>query len=315
MDLTAIIVNYNTAGLLPACVAALREAAAGLQLKIVLVDNASRDDSLAVARRELGDCVLIANTVNVGFGRANNQALEHVEGDYVLLLNTDAMVSPDSLHKTLDYMRSDARCGVLGVRLVGSDGHVQPACRFFPTPANLLVDTFGLRRFWPGVRPVDDPSVELSAARRCDWVPGCFYLVRREVIAQVGLFDPRYFLYFEEVDHCRATKSAGWEVVFYPHTTVVHIGGESAKTVGPVTDAGQQISVLQVESEILYFRKHHGALGAVALSAARTLGPLLRVVKNLIKRRQVAGFSRRMAEIGDYWRIFFRTSAGTSAIH
>lgn len=78
--------------------------------------------------------------------------------------------------------------------------------------------------------------------RECDWLPGCFYLVRREVLDKVGLFDPRYFLYYEEVDHCKRVKEAGWKVVFYPHTTVVHIGGESSKSVAELEAASRQIS-------------------------------------------------------------------------
>ena len=100
-----------------------------------------------------------------------------------------------------------------------------------------------------------------ASVRECDWVPGCYYLIRREVIDQVGLFDPRYFLYYEEVDHCKRVKQAGWKVVYYPHTTVVHIGGESAKSVDQLNVDGRQIPTLQIESELLYFRKHHGLPG------------------------------------------------------
>jgi hypothetical protein len=92
-------------------------------------------------------------------------------------------------------------------------------------------------------------------------VPGCYYLVRREVIESTGLFDPRYFLYYEEVDHCRAVHRAGWSVVYYPFTEVVHLGGESAKSEGTLTSAGQQILPLQIESELLYFRKQYGVAG------------------------------------------------------
>ena len=103
--------------------------------------------------------------------------------------------------------------------------------------------------------------------RECDWVPGCFYLVRREVIDRVGLFDPRYFLYCEEVDHCRAVRRAGWSVVYYPFTQVrAHRRGERTSA-GPVNRVGRQISALQVESELLYFRKHHGVGGALAAGA------------------------------------------------
>ncbi|POZ99712.1 glycosyltransferase family 2 protein, partial [Pseudomonas sp. MWU12-2312b] len=110
-------------------------------------------------------------------------------------------------------------------------GDLQPSCRYFPTPLNVFMARTGLERFFPGVKKVDDMTWDHNSVRECDWVPGCYYLIRREVIDQVGLFDPRYFLYYEEVDHCKRVKQAGWKVVYYPHTTVVHIGGESAKSV------------------------------------------------------------------------------------
>jgi GT2 family glycosyltransferase len=128
-------------------------------------------------------------------------------------------------------------------------------------------------------------------------VPGCYYLVRREVIDQVGLFDPRFFLYFEEVDHCRAVKAAGWQVLYFPYTTVVHIGGESAKSDALLT-SGRQISELQVESELLYFRKHHGRLGVLSHLALSVLADLIVGTKNLIRVR-----SGRSA-IAVQWRVW-----------
>src|SRR6185295_2450780 len=147
-----------------------------------------------------------------------NQVLDRVRGRYVLLLNTDAYVEPDALSKTIAYMDAHPRCGVLGVRLVGSDGGLQPSCRYFVTPWKLFLMRAGLSRFFPRTRLVDDMSWDHASVRACDWVPGCFYLVRKQVIDAVGLFDPRFFLYYEEVDHCRAVKAAGWEVVYCPVT-------------------------------------------------------------------------------------------------
>ena len=212
------------------------------------------------------------NSKNVGFGRANNQLLPQIAAKYVLLLNTDAFVSPDTLTKTVAYLDEHPDCGVLGVRLVGRDGTLQPSCRYFPTPFNLFLTKTGLAQLFPAVGLVDDMAWDHATVRECDWVPGCYYLIRREVIDQVGLFDPRFFLYYEEVDHCRRVKAAGWQVVYFPDTEVVHIGGESAKSAGSLTESGRQLSALQVESELLYFRKHYGLLGYCTAFAAGGAG-------------------------------------------
>ena len=117
-----------------------------------------------------------------------------------MLLNTDAFVASDTLEKTIAYMDQHPDCGVLGVRLEGREGDLQPCCRYFPTPLNVFIARTGLKRLFPGVKLVDEMNWDHNSVRECDWLPGCYYLVRREVLDQVGLFDPRYFLYYEEVE-------------------------------------------------------------------------------------------------------------------
>ncbi len=311
IDVTAIIVNYNTSALLRPCIDALRASAGRLRLQIVIVDNASRDDSVPVLRRSFSDCDLILNPVNEGFGRANNRALAWAKGRYVLLLNTDAFVAPDSLTRTVGYMDENARCGILGVRLEGRDGELQPSCRYFPTPWNEFLLETGTHKLFPRARMVDDMAWDHGAVRACDWVPGCYYLVRRRVIETVGLFDPRYFLYYEEVDHCRAAKAAGWDVTYFPHTTVVHIGGESAKTDATITGSGRQISSLQVESGLLYYRKHHGWAGLSANVLLSTLGDAVMAAKWVLKRRTWSGVGGFWTHLRTVWDLSWRTRAGT----
>ena len=313
MDVSAIIVNYNTAHLLGDAIGALRASAKGLALQTVLVDNASRDGSAEVIRAQFADCEFIANATNVGFGRANNQALPLLRGRYVLLLNTDAFVAPETLTDTVAYMDAHPKCGVLGVRLVGRDGVLQPSCRYFPTPWNVFISRIGIDRFFPRTRHVDDMAWDHATPRECDWVPGCYYLVRKEVIDAVGLFDPRYFLYFEEVDHCRAVKAGGWTVDYYPYTTVVHIGGESAKSDSALTSQGKQISELQIESEMLYFRKQHGVAGVWMSMALASLGDLVLALKLLVRRRSAQGFASLGKQLATRWALFRRTAWATRA--
>ena len=278
-----IIVNYNTAHLLGRMFAACDAAGEGLALRYWVVDNASKDDSLAVLQCEHPGVFVQANPENVGFGRANNQMLPHLSGEYVLLLNTDAFVAPDALRVALAVMQKNPRCGVVGVRLMGEDGALQPSCRYFPTPLNVFLNRTGLSRLMPWVRLVDDMGWDHHGERECDWVPGCFLLLRKTVVDQVGLFDPRFFLYCEEVDLCKRIKAAGWSVVYTGATSVVHLGGESAKTAGIITQSGRQISALQVESELLYYRKHYGLAGLLAHVALVHLGDALLMAKDVLK--------------------------------
>jgi GT2 family glycosyltransferase len=264
--------------------AALDAARANLKLQVIVVDNASNDKSLEILRVRSPNIELIENPTNVGFGRANNQALSRAHGRYILLLNTDAFMPPDTLQTTIDFMDTHPRCGVLGVKLVGPDGKLQPSCRYFPTPWNVFLKTTGLNSFFPRTRLVDDMSWDHASVRECDWVPGCYYLVRREVIERVGLFDTRFFLYYEEVDHCHRVHQAGWSVIYYPYTQVVHIGGESAVSYVSLIRADRQISALQIESELLYFRKHFGVTGLLAAVFLTTLAAAIRSVNALVRR-------------------------------
>jgi GT2 family glycosyltransferase len=312
-DVTVVVVTYNAVHLLGRMFAALDAGRGDLKLQVIVVDNASRDNSVELLRTLYPDAEVITNTVNVGFARANNQAIPRVRARYVLLLNTDAFVSADTLPKTVSFMDAHPSCGVLGVKLVNENNSLQPSCRYFPTPWNVFLASTSMKRLFPRTRLVDDMSWDHASVRECDWVPGCFYLVRREVIGRVGLFDPRYFLYCEEVDHCRAVQNAGWSVVFYPFTQVVHIGGASAATSGTLNPVSRQISPLQIESELLYFRKHHGIAGVLAAVLLTNLCDSMRVCTGLLRYRNVAQAWRAMRHSAITFQRLFATALASRA--
>ncbi len=309
-DVSVILVSYNTAELLEPCIDRLLAAATAWRIQVLIVENASRDRSAEVLRRHYAHFEIVENQTNVGFGRANNQVLERVRGRYVLLLNIDAMLESDALDRTIPYMGAHPSCGVLGVRLIGTDGLLQPSCRYFPTPWNKFLMQTGWHRFFPSTRLVDDMGWDHRSERECDWVPGCFYLVRRDVLARVGLFDPRYFLYFEEVDHCRAVKRAGWQVMYVPVTTVVHIGGESAKSETDQLGHGKQISALQTESEFLFFRKHHGVIGVWAALLLSWCAEALLGIRRAIRWPRGGDAAAAWRNIRTSGALFIATRAG-----
>jgi len=310
-DITVVVVNYNTGYLLDQMFEALKAATNNLQIEVIVVDNASNDNSVQILRQRYPDIRLVENNDNRGFGRANNQAVSLMRGRYALLLNTDAFVSADTLVKTVQFMDAHPRCGVLGVKLVGSDGSLQPSCRYFPTPWNVFIQATGLSRFFPRSRLVDDMSWDHASIRQCDWVPGCYYLVRSEVIHQVGLFDQRYFIYYEEVDHCRRVKAAGWDVTYFPYTHVVHIGGESAKSQGRLTSSGRQLSAFQIESELLYFRKTYGITGVLAAVALTAIADIISALKFILKGWNVQNAGSAINHIATTLKLLAFTKFGS----
>ena len=272
-------------------------------LEVFVVDNASKDNSAQIIKNSFPNITLIENKVNVGFGRANNQVLDLVSGDFVLLLNTDAFVQVDTLQKTVQYMQQQPKCGILGVKLLSRDGELQPSCRYFPTPFNIFANRVGLNRFLPNIKLVDDINWDSTFTQPCDWVPGCYYLIRKQVIQQQGLFDPIYFLYYEEVDHCLTVKKAGWHVTYFAETSVVHIGGESAKSIGKITTSGRQLNKLQVESELIYFRKNYGWLTCIMHIFLIMLADSIQAIKNVLKLKYIGatGFANSKLMLITAW--------------
>lgn len=306
MLVSVILVSYNTAKMSVDALNSLFASSGNIELEVFVVDNASKDDSVNVIKKAYPDITLIENKTNVGFGRANNQVLHLVKGDYVLLLNTDAFVHVDTINKTVQHMQAHPSCGVLGVKLLGRDGELQSSCRFFPTPFNMFASKLGLNRLFPSIRLVDDINWDSTKTQACDWVPGCYYLVRKEVIAQLGLFDPLYFLYCEEVDHCFATKKAGWEVTYFADATVVHIGGESAKFDNAIEQKSRQVNQLRIESELLYFRKNHGIFGVISHISLTHLADIYDLLKYII-RMQLPRYSSAFKNSILIWQVFFNT--------
>lgn len=307
MDISVILVSYNTIDMTKKALNDLFASVGDLELEVFMIDNASRDNSVEVLRREYPKITLIENSKNVGFGRANNQALPFIKGRYVLLLNTDAFVEPDTLIKTKQYMDTHPRCGMVGVKLVGRDGVLQPSCRYFPTAWNIFLERTNLKKYFKHAKLIDNMSWDHTSVRSCDWVPGCYALIRKEVIDQVGLFDPRYFLYYEEVDHCFAAKRAGWEVAYYPDTTVVHIGGESAKHEAAISSQSRQIESLQIESELLFFRKNHGVLGVITHLTLNSLADFILFLKALIKLKSPSDIFFYLKRALFAWKMYFLT--------
>ena len=282
--LTIIIVNYNTQHLLSRCLDAVADNLKQISGKIIIVDNFSKDDSVNYIRQHFNNVQLITNDKNIGFGRANNQAIAGIEGEYVLLLNTDAFLSANTISDTILYMEANPKIGILGVKLTGEDGELQPSCRYFPTLSNIFLTKTGLNKLFSQVQLIDNKNWDATQTQECDWVPGCYYLVRKSVVDQIGLFDPRYFMYYEEVDHCLRAKNAGWKVLYYADSAVIHLGGESAKSEGKLT-SGKQLNALQTESELLFFRKNYGICKLLLHIFLSMLADLFQLFKNLIQFR------------------------------
>ena len=233
-SLSICIVNWNTRELLRACLRSIYQYAPDESLEVIVVDNASSDGSAEMVRVEFPQVILIANSENLGYARGNNQAMEQAQGEFILLLNPDTEMRPDTLRNAIRFLREHPEVGAIGAKQLFPNGQVQPSVRGFPTPRNLLFEVLGLARLFPRSR--------LFAAYRMRWfsyerpIPvdqpmGTFLMVRRVVIEQVGLMDEAFPLFFNDVDWCYRIWQAGWQIWFVPQVEIVHYGGASTRQV------------------------------------------------------------------------------------
>uniref|UniRef100_E6QMG0 Glycosyl transferase, group 2 family n=1 Tax=mine drainage metagenome TaxID=410659 RepID=E6QMG0_9ZZZZ len=282
ITVSVILVSYQTREVLRECLRLVErelrtmEFSGGGSGDVLVVDNCSSDGSAAMVAEEFPWVRLFRSEVNLGFGGANNLALRAATGRFLLLLNSDAFLEPGVLTETITRMNAAPEVGIGGVAQVGRDGSRQPSARRFHSlwrdamMMTGLAECFRESRLWGRLcGGLDRRWSNATSAVDVDWIPGAFLLIRREVLDSVGLFDCKLFLYLEEVDLCRRTILAGWKIRYWPDLKVIHLGGESSKSVNASLDSppSHQVVLWQMRSTLLYYRKWHGitAAGAAAL--------------------------------------------------
>jgi GT2 family glycosyltransferase len=237
-ELSIIIVNWNGGDLLRRTVESVTAAPPSVGYEVVVVDNASSDDSLARLRAGAGAAALgerlrvFENAENLGFGRANNQAFARTQAPLVLLLNPDTEVTAGSIDRLIRTLRSGARVGAAGPKLLNVDGSVQVSVwRNSPAAWEVLLTGLGLHKLMPRRmrgRLLLAEHFDYASRRAVGMLSGAAMLVRREVIEEVGGFDERFHMYGEDNEWCLRIRRAGWQLVFEPEAVVMHHGGASS---------------------------------------------------------------------------------------
>ncbi len=281
-EVSIIVISFNTRDLLRECLTSLLAecSSLGASAEVLVVDNASVDNSAEMVGAEFSKSQipvrLIRSDVNLGFAAANNLAMEQAQGRYIVLLNSDAFFHPGALRRSIDHMDADATVGIGGARLVSRDGAWQPSARTFHSIWIDAIVLTGLAARFPRSRIFGAPDrtwADPNQAAEVDWVPGAFSILRREALAKTGLFDPAFFLYYEEVDLCLRVKAAGFRVLYWPDVVVTHIGGESGRQLRSLrfSKTGAQVVLWRMRATLLYYRKHHGFQAWLAKALEETI--------------------------------------------
>ena len=306
LTLSVVVVSYNTRELTARCLRELSEHLNEERLshEIWVVDNGSKDGSADAIAREFPDVNLLASSENLGFGPANNLALERAQGRFFLLLNSDAFVHQSAISGMVELLEAatKARVGAVGPRLLNEDGSLQRSCWKFPSPARSWFESLGLARL-VGSHPHwgDYYRWPHDEERSVDFVIGACLLVRREVYQEIGGFDPAFFLYAEETDWQKRMRGAGWDIVFLPNAQVTHLGGASGQ------NEKKRVSTLFWQGQERYVLKHFGRRGWLLMRLGVLCGVALRTALLLAMALSRGGRKRNVPLLRDglehLWRL------------
>lgn len=278
LKLSIVIVSYNTKALLEESLDFLSKAEYSFDFEIIVVDNNSRDGCSEMVKSNYHGVRLICNNENVGFARACNTGIKQACGKYVLFLNPDTKIVNGALEKLTRFLDTHGETGVVTARVVHPDMTDQGVARTFPTPMSAV---FGRRSILTGLFPNNRWSRKYLTSRQhksdepfeADWVSGACLMVRKQILDEVGLFDEKFFMYWEDADLCYRIKEKGWKVYCVADATIIHYEGKST---------GRKTARLIVEfnkSVYYYYRKHyiHSSYGLKNLAALSGL-----VIRTLI---------------------------------
>jgi GT2 family glycosyltransferase len=275
MELSIVIVGWNAKHYLELCLESLEESPPRRTMEILVVDNASADGSAEMIEARFPHVKLIRSTENLGFSKGNNVAIRQCQGRYIALVNPDVIVLPGCLDALADFLDRNPKVGNVGPRVLNPDGTLQSSCRRFPTLWNNFCSTTALAKafkgssFFAGEHMFYFPHDRRMAV---DVIVGCFSMIRREAFDAVGLLDEDLFMYGDDVDWCRRSWNAGWEVVFFPGAQAIHDRGKITAPY-PV-----RFAVAQQRSVIHYWKKHHSFLGVLGIRGIMLFRHLLRYV-------------------------------------
>lgn len=267
MDLSIIIVSYNTSGMLRDCLLSLQDATKGLVTETFVVDNCSPDDSVEMVATNFPDVHLIANKENAGFTKANNQALRICSGRNALLLNPDTEAKPDSLACMVRYLDEHPEVGCIGPKLLNTDGTLQKNGTRFPVPWREFFAITGLRHLnSKAFERACWGREDFDSTAEVDSVSGACIMVRSSVLNKIGLLDEDFFMFYEEVELCWRIHRAGNKIVYLAESEVIH------HWMGSVRQNSKAMTARLMKSSLIYYRKTGGPISLVSIWIIMRIG-------------------------------------------
>jgi GT2 family glycosyltransferase len=277
-DITVVLLNYNTRDLLASCIRSVQETSDGLDLEIIVVDNASSDGSQRMMKERFPEVLLVENEENLGSARGTNRGIKLSTAPYILILNPDTLIKPEALRLMYEYLEEHSDAGLAGPRLVGEDGEYQQSCHYFTVlnarHALLLLLTLVGSAGSSRLGLATNPGGSSREPAQVDWIYTACALVRREVFDSVGLLDENLFFYGDDMDLCYRARKAGWRTVYLPQAEIVHYANRSGEQVfGDLFSYGRVRA--RISSLDYFLRKHFNAVHSYTVRGLLGLGSLV----------------------------------------
>jgi hypothetical protein len=257
VDVSIMVVAWNVHDFVRDCLESVFAETEGLSFEVIYVDNASEDGSVEMVRERFPSVRIIENSENLGFIKANNQAIEVSRGRYVLLLNSDTVVLDGAIQKTVAFTDEHPEAAVVGCRVLNPDRTLQRACFMYPSTLNTLLGATGLRQAFSRSRFFGRERMtwwDFDEVRQVQTVCGCFALVRMTAIEQVGVMDEIYFVYGDDPDWCYRFEKAGWKNLFTPDARIIHFGGQTTK------QQPNKFLLQKYGTKLVFIKKYRGRL-------------------------------------------------------
>lgn len=274
IDVSIIIVSYNSFQLLVNCLNALISFTANIKYEIIVIDNNSSEGNISDLLSGYKDLILIKNSENKGFGAANNQGLSLAKGKYVLLLNSDTIFIENSLKKVYDFAESLSSDLIIGCRLLNEDKSLQHSVYDYPTFLNVFTSNFFLYALFPRSRFFSKYYLmnrKTNEIKKVDVVTGAFLFGSRKLLIEIGGFDERFFFYNEETDLCYRFKQAGGNIYYFPGTEIIHLKG------GTANKQSWFAYKYQSESTVKFFQKHFKGVTFISTIVIHYVGIIIRI--------------------------------------
>jgi len=255
IDVSVVIVSWNTRDVLRDCLQSIREKAGRVTYEVIVIDNHSADGSADMVAEEFPGFLLIRNQTNSGFASANNQGIAISQGRYVLLLNPDTLIRGAAIAKAVHFADAHRDAAVVGCRTYGGSGCMQYNCYLYPDLLNILLSLSHLQmKFWyhPFLGRSRLGWWDYDSPRQVEAVAGCFMLVRRTAIEQVGPMNDQYFMYSEDTEWCWRFKRAGWKIMYTPDAVITHFGQCSS------SQAATSMRLMERQSLLAFLEKKSG---------------------------------------------------------